>query len=281
MGRVKRMTCSIIGLIILSMLISFPEVGWGAENFVVSFNMGTSSEPWPDLGDIAEAVRAAGEADVLLAQETPWPVKHDALARELGFAHYLSARDMKPMSNRAIFSRTPLRDPFTISLEGVKGESSGPGAFCAFTSWDGEDMLLCSVHLETIREELAPGESLSDPLVVLKYLKQEYFEENIRSRSVDLLLNRLERIGAEQVVVGGDFNTFPFSRAIRRMNTVFDDAFWLSPAFFKGSYVGFSLPLNPRIDFIFHSPGLSAEDPAVHEQTAGDHVPVSARIVLK
>jgi endonuclease/exonuclease/phosphatase (EEP) superfamily protein YafD len=81
-------------------------------------------------------------------------------------------------------------------------------------------------------------------------------------------------------VAGGDFNTFPFSMAVRRMNAVFEDAFWLSPAFFKGSYVGLSLPLNPRIDFIFHSSGLSAKDPAVHEQTAGDHLPVSAVIAI-
>ncbi|MDY6851601.1 MAG: endonuclease/exonuclease/phosphatase family protein, partial [Thermodesulfobacteriota bacterium] len=218
---------------------------------VVSFNMGTHKQPFPTLEQVVQAVRQAGEQpDVLLAQEIPWAVKHDILAEELGFEHLVSGLKHKPPSTRAIFSRTPLKNPVLIPLISL-GPGSGTGALCATTTIQGLDVLVCSVHLETIRDEMAKGESLTTG-VILKYVKNELFNENIRSRSVDTLIERLSELEPDKMIIGGDFNTFPFSKAIRKMNAQFDDAFWLSTAFFKGSYVDFSLFIKPRIDFIFH-----------------------------
>ncbi len=244
---------------------------------VVSFNMGTHKQPWPTLEQVVQAVQETGERpDVLLAQEVPFAVKDDALAKELGFEHFVSGRSYKPATSRAIFSRTPLTNPVMIPVIS-SGPGSGSGALCATTTIQGEEVLLCSVHLETIREEMAKGESMTTG-VIFKYVKNELFNENIRSRSVDTLIERILELKPDKVIIGGDFNTFPLSKAIRKMNDHFDDAFWPSTAFFKGSYVDFPLFIKPRIDFIFHSPKMSARDGKVHETTSGDHVPVSAVI---
>jgi len=247
---------------------------------VVSFNMGTHKQPFPTLEQVARAVQeTGGRVDVLLVQETPFAVKHHALAHELGFEHFVSGRDHKPTTNRAIFSRTPLTNPVLIPVISF-GPGSGAGALCATTRIQDAEVLLCSVHLETIREEMTPNEHLSTG-VILKYVKKELFEENTRSRSVDTLIARISELDAKRVIIGGDFNTFPLSKAIRKMNARFEDAFWPSMAFFKGSYVDFPLFIKPRIDFIFHSPGMSARDCKVHKLTSGDHVPVSAVIMFE
>lgn len=252
---------------------------------IISYNMGASKQPTPTLEDVVQAIEAVSDLpDVVLAQEIPWQVKHDQLAQALGMEHYLSGLEQKPYSTRAIFSRTPLTEPQTIILlsAAADGKQSGsaPGALCAYTDIGGQEVLLCSVHLETIREEMQPGESLKSPGVLFKYFKQEFFGDNLRSQGVDRIIQRIAETGAENVIIGGDFNTFPLSKAIRKMNAEFEDALWPSAAFFKGSYVDSPLPVNPRIDFIFHSPNLSSRDGAVHDLTTGDHVPVSAVITL-
>lgn len=252
---------------------------------IVTFNMGTSKQPVPTMDDVARAVeRVSDIPDVVLAQEIPWQVKHDQLAQALGMEYYLSGLELKPYSTRAIFSRTPLAEPQNIVLLSAlvdgKQSGSGAGALCATTDIGGKPVLLCSVHLETIREEMQEGESMSDFSVALKYVKNEFLGDNMRSKSVDMLLERLAALDAQNVIIGGDFNTFPLTKAIRKMNAVYEDAFWPSAAFFKGSYVDSPYPINPRIDFIFHSPHMSSRDCKVHDVTSGDHVPVSAVITI-
>jgi len=81
---------------------------------------------------------------------------------------------------------------------------------------------------------------------------------------------------SDHVIIGGDFNTVPFSKAIRKMGKIYDDALWPSFDYLTGSYNKFSLPIKPRIDYIFHSPGLKCNTASVIKESAGDHYPIRA-----
>jgi len=52
--------------------------------------------------------------------------------------------------------------------------------------------------------------------------------ETTRGRSVDEYLEWIGSEGAEKVIIGGDFNTVFYSRAIRKMGAVFEDVLWHS-----------------------------------------------------
>ena len=80
----------------------------------------------------------------------------------------------------------------------------------------------------------------------------------------------------QHVIIGGDFNTVPFSKAIRKMGKIYDDALWPSVDYLTGSYNKLSLPIKPRIDYIFHSPDLKRITASVIKESAGDHYPVRA-----
>jgi len=139
---------------------------------------------------------------------------------------------------------------------------------------------ICSVHLDRIDAiavkddgvQISWGEALS-------LLTSEMTEETVRSRSVDELLEWIGSGGAESVIIGGDFNTVLYSMAIRRMAAVFDDALWDSQDYFTGTYLKSTLPVNPRLDFLFHSSDMVCHGAYVVKKSAGDHYPVRAVFV--
>ena len=54
----------------------------------------------------------------------------------------------------------------------------------------------------------------------------------------------------------GDFNTVPFSTAIRAMGRLYDDALRFTADYFTGTYTMVAFPVKPRIDYLFHSAGI-------------------------
>ena len=110
----------------------------------------------------------------------------------------------------------------------------------------------------------------------LRLLKNELVQETSRSRSVEELLSWVSAQNYEKIIIGGDFNTVPFSTAVRKMNGRFKDTLWPGLNYFAGSYNKLSLPIKPRIDYIFHSPGLKRITASVIKESAGDHYPVRA-----
>ena len=70
-----------------------------------------------------------------------------------------------------------------------------------------------------------------------------------------------------------------FQRGIRRMGTVYEDALWNMPDYFTGSYIKSTLPVDPRLDFLFYSKDLECLRGSVVRRTAGDHYPVRAAFV--
>ena len=98
----------------------------------------------------------------------------------------------------------------------------------------------------------------------------------MRSRSVDELLAWVSTRPHKDVIIGGDFNTVPFSKSIRAMGKVYKDAMQSSTDYLTGTYKKSSLPVEPRIDFIFHSGNIRCREASVARDSAGDHYPVRA-----
>ncbi len=98
----------------------------------------------------------------------------------------------------------------------------------------------------------------------------------MRSRSVEELLTWVATHPHQDVIIGGDFNTVPLSKSIRAMGKVFKNTLGASSDYFTGTYMKSSLPIEPRIDYIFHSQDINCGDSSVIRDSAGDHYPVRA-----
>jgi endonuclease/exonuclease/phosphatase (EEP) superfamily protein YafD len=93
---------------------------------------------------------------------------------------------------------------------------------------------------------------------------------------VENLLRWLHSERVKKMIVAGDFNTFPYSKAVRRMNKALDDSLWQSLDYLSATYPKIAFPIKPRIDYIFHSSGLACQSARVIKDSAGDHYPVLA-----
>ena len=216
--------------------------------------------------------------DLLLLQEVPGEKLAVKLAENLGLANHLYS-SYKPGGKgnygMAIMSRYPLMKPEMLHLHGY-------ATFTAEMVVEGESYRIGSVHLERIKpiriNEYSAELSWKE---ALRLLKTEIVEDTPRSRGIDELLSWLSSRESEHVIIGGDFNTVPFSKAIRKMGKIYDDALWPSVDYLTGSYNKLSLPIKPRIDYIFHSTGLKRITASVIKESAGDHYPVRAVLEIE
>jgi len=199
----------------------------------------------------------------------------------LGFDHYVTGREMSPMSNLAILSDWPLTNPDTIRFPSTYMK---PTALCAEAEVDGKKVLLCTMHLETLNPQLGGLQQAGDERLpgIFHIMKDEFLGETNHSRHVKQFLDWIGPKKFDEIIIGGDFNTFPLSKPIRLMTDRFDDALWPSLDYFLGTYLRFNLPLpiKPRIDFLFHSPGLYPMEARIVRESAGDHYPIQALFVL-
>jgi endonuclease/exonuclease/phosphatase family metal-dependent hydrolase len=138
-------------------------------------------------------------------------------------------------------------------------------------------ILLLTVHLERVA-----GVRLSETKINLpwktafKILMHELTHETERTRAVKELLTWISTQSVEDIIIAGDFNTVPFSKTIRTINVWFSDVLWPGLKYFKGSYKNLPFSIEPRIDYIFHSPGLKRFSADIIGNSLGDHFPVKA-----
>ncbi|HKJ85993.1 MAG TPA: endonuclease/exonuclease/phosphatase family protein, partial [Spirochaetia bacterium] len=131
------------------------------------------------------------------------------------------------------------------------------------------------VHLDPVRKSRdRHGFSAAWGLVV--QLVEEVTGPSVRSRMAHEIHDWVGRWSENPVVVAGDFNTVPSSTTGRFMRRHYRDALRGTRDYRTGTYWKIYGP-KPRVDFIFHSPGLERVDAAVIREEAGDHYPVLAR----
>jgi endonuclease/exonuclease/phosphatase (EEP) superfamily protein YafD len=267
----KTKTILLTWIILLSLC---PSTGITAGNnplIVLTNNMGTIDGGLPKIEKLYAFLAKEGTPDIVLLQEVPSEKDALGIAAKLGLP-FMAFSTYKPNGSDgvAILTRYPLSVPKILRQHGYASVSTT-------MDYMGTPILLCSVHL--VRIKPLPVE---DEKAVVSWsefgriIYSEVFQDNKRSRDVDNLLPWLEAEGVKTCIIGGDFNTFPFSKAVRKMTATYDDCFWPTQDYLTTSYPKVNFPLKPRIDHIFHSPDLKCVSAGVIKETAGDHYPVWA-----
>jgi endonuclease/exonuclease/phosphatase family metal-dependent hydrolase len=184
--------------------------------------------------------------------------------------------DYKQFAGIAILSKKNLSNEDQIYF---KDSELGGGALTADIIVGNKNVQVVNVHLDSIRPiTISEGKVTVNFRSILKFLKKEMWGDSVRSRSARELVQWLGEKKAVNVIMGGDFNTVPFSKTIRIIESVFDDALWPSFDYFTGTYKKLNFPVSPRIDFLFFSPNLYCRDASILPMSPGDHLPVRANI---
>lgn len=247
---------------------------------VMTYNIGDLNGHQPLLKDVAEVVKRHGIPDLLLVQEIAGKKAVSRLSRMLGLSYFLySDYKGKKQHGLAILSRIPISGSQTYYF---KKSKRGFGILSGDILINGYNVRVCSLHIDRIDLVKINGQKIEMSWeTALRFLKTELLEETVRSRSVDELIAWFDKSKSNDIIIGGDFNTVPFSKAILKMNQAFDDALWPSWNYLTSSYQKFPLPLAPRIDFLFHSPDIKCSNAAVIKAGPGDHYPVKAVFSIK
>lgn len=245
-----------------------------ASMVVMTYNIGDINGHLVALEKVADVIKMRGVPDLLLLQEVHGESEASALAGNLGLGYYLYSHHQGKKFGLALISRKPLSKVEILYFE---ESQSGYAALAAELMVEGRRILVCSLHLDRIDPvQITENMAVVSWETALGLLKTELTEETIRSRSVDQLLPWIAARQSDRIIIGGDFNTIPFSKTIRTMSKVYDDALWPSFNYLNGTYKKLSFPISPRIDFVFHSPDIECKGASVIREGVGDHYPVCA-----
>jgi endonuclease/exonuclease/phosphatase family metal-dependent hydrolase len=268
---------SVLAVIALSFGCRFnnpdhPDVGLS----VMSFNIGDCDYQFPTAAQVAAVVKDPGTPDILLLQEVRSEKQLTQIQQELGYPYRASILYQRQYrTSLAILSRFAIAQSDHLYFQ---SSPLGSGVLCGVVQPGDNPILVCSVHLDQIPSKSRLKNGYVDQSVEhsMRQLKTEILDDTVRSRSADELIKWVHAKGYETVIIGGDFNTIPFSKPIRAMNAAFDDALWPSWDYFSGTYFKIKSPLLPRVDYIFHSADLCVSNPGVIRKSPGDHYPVRA-----
>jgi len=208
----------------------------------MTFNVGTFNAETPDMIRIRELISRTGIPDVLLLQEVPGKKQASFLADNLKFQscvfeYYPSGKD-----GLAALSKHPLKKLKTFYFDGY-------ASIAAEADIEGKKVLLLSVHLERVEGVRVTETAIELPWkTAFKLFANEIAQETPRSRAVGEILSWISLQPYKNIIIAGDFNTIPFSKAIRKMGKIYDDALWPSVDYLTGSYNKLSLPIKPSID---------------------------------
>ena len=242
---------------------------------VMTYNIWDLNGKRPAVEDVVAVIRSEDVPDLLLLQEVRGEKMAFRISEALGLPHYVYHGFNRKNYGVAIISRYPLTESGVLDF---KASRTNRGALRAVMMVEGRKVRVCSAHLDRIESVKVKKEGVDISWGgALNLLSREMSEETVRSRSVDELLAWIGSKGPGAVIIGGDFNTVLFSKAIRKMATVYEDALWDSPDYFTGSYIKSTLPMDPRLDFLFYSKDLKCVRASVVKRTAGDHYPVRAQ----
>jgi len=241
---------------------------------VMTYNIWDLKGRRPAVGDVVEVIRSGSVPDLVLLQEVRGKEMALRISEALGLLYCVYHGFNKRNYGVAIVSRYPLTESGFL---GFKASRANRGAMKAVMMVKGRKVWVCSAHLDRVESVKVNREGVEISWgSALNLLTREMSEETGRSRSVDELLAWMGSEGEGSVIIGGDFNTVLFSKAIRRMADVYEDALWNMPDYFTGSYIKSTLPLDPRLDFLFYSKDLECMEASVVRRTAGDHYPIRA-----
>lgn len=279
---------SLVGLVCVALgywfIVSFSEQEGRCEaNFtVLTCNIGIEecgSGPPKGLKDISAWILDVGRPDILLLQEFMGGVEVEDLADRLSYRDSVSGRSCSSQTSQVILSDFSLREVDDLNFN---PHNNGDAALCAVAEVSGRRVLVCTVHMRTLKPKLCQdGNGRYTLTSLFRVAVDEIFGESQHLKSTRKLLVWRKNKDWDAAVVGGDFNTLFLARSIRLMAETFDDVLWPSMDFFHGTKISKTpLPIRPRIDYIFHTEQLSVKSATVLSQHIGDHLPVVAELAF-
>ena len=237
--------------------------------------------------EVVDFLKLAGVPDILLLQEVRGENEAEYFSNKLGLKYFVFLIDARQRSNgMAILSRFPLSDPDKIYF---KASKYGYGALAVdVTIGDNlkvtrnlevrpKKVQVVNVHMDRIDSVTMKDKKVAVNLgFLLRFIKNEIWEDSVRSQSAKELIQWLDEKKADNVILGGDFNSVPLSKTIRTIGSRFDDVLWPSLQYLTGTYKRLDFPIAPKVDYLFLSPNLSCRKASVLPISPGDHFPVVA-----
>ncbi|MDA3790276.1 MAG: endonuclease/exonuclease/phosphatase family protein [Desulfobacula sp.] len=233
--------------------------------------------------EVVDFFELCGVPDILLLQEVKTENDIKYISDKLGLPHFVFLSDALHRQNgMAILSRFPLSNPDHIYF---KTSKYGYGAL-AVDAKVGDNLKVrpktiqvVSVHLDRIDSVTMKDKKIAVNLgFLLEFAKNEIMEDSVRSQSAEQLIQWLDKKKAENVIIGGDFNSVPLSKTIRTIGSRFDDVLWPSLQYLTGTYRRLDFPIAPKVDYLFLSPNRYCRKASVLPMSPGDHFPVRAHV---
>ena len=259
-------------------------------------------------GKVVDFLKLCGIPDVLFLQEVGDENEAKYFSNELGLNYFVFLNDFQSTCGIAILSKTPLSNSDRIYF---KSSEKGYGAVAADVMVGAnlkvtrnlkvrpnlkvtrnlkvrpnlkvtrKKVQVVNVHLDSIDKITMKDKKIEVNLgSILWFVKNEIWGDSVRSQSAKELMQWLGEKKADHVVLGGDFNSVPFSKTIRIIGSRFDDALWPSLTYLSGTYKRLNFPVAPRIDFLFLSSNLQCRQASVLPLSPGDHFPVRAHVEI-
>ncbi|WP_201068223.1 MULTISPECIES: endonuclease/exonuclease/phosphatase family protein [Thiorhodovibrio] len=145
---------------------------------------------------------------------------------------------------------------------------------------DGRPLRACSIHLDANWSELraADGQFHLTSMELAQLAWAEFFGQTSRRLAVQALIWQLRGERQMPTLLGGDFNTLPWSSTIRTISRSLRDTAWLTKTYLRGTYHDLSESFQPRIDYLFVSRNVQARQTQVVSCPTGDHYPVRTEL---
>lgn len=286
-GRPRLITCFglILALLAASWMLRPAWFGapWAAPEgrplSVMTLNIGSTGQRKMSPQEVADMVHHAENPDIVCLQEVVREIRDFSdFQTATGYAYAQTDPADDPEANLLILSRTPLRMPEHRTFQARETLASG---IAATTTVGDTDICFVCTHLDpTPKHRDATGNVLMGPGETVLTAWRELTQETPRSRCAGELLDWLGERPRPTTIIAGDFNTIAASKTVRRITSRYLDSMVLKKGFFSGTYAAIDGPLQPRIDYIFMSRDLSAQQSVTLENPYGDHRAVVARVIL-
>jgi len=268
-----------IVIIVYFLLIPDKSHSLNSQKFikVMSFNVGGSSivHP-PPIKEVVKIIKLENP-DIVFIQETKSIKRLKKIAAALDY-YFLPNTSNKKYTDASILSRFPITLKEMLTL---KGWNKNTHAILGEIKIKDKPILVISVHLKNIILKKDKNRHITTNILkLLEVLLRETFLENYRSIGVEQLVKNISKYNYENIIIGGDFNSVPFSKAIRKMRTYFKDCSWLNKSFFQSSVKAKFLFFPIKVDYIFVSNNLECSGTKILQESPSDHFPIVTNIAF-
>ncbi len=222
--------------------------------------------------------------DVVCFQEFHLAGKDDIksirqFAKRIGLKYFVfnDFRASKDISGLVTFSKYPINTVYREHFH--RNNFGGNGFMVCELAINDRPIRVVNMHLESIRFEQPDYEYAQDPtnerwefkIAGVRLINRFVKAYRQRGEQAQTVAKHIEQANAP-VILAGDANDTPVSFVYHTLTKVLDDSFY-SGSFGTGATYAGRLP-SFRIDYVFHSPALTALSHKIGKDKLSDHYPV-------